>query len=285
MKTGISSLIFTRMKNDVDIFPFLKAASDKGIKYIEYSDTNHPSLDERDEDNIRKVKNISDDYGISIISVHIPPLHDIGALDKCQRETSLQNIKNNLLNASIMGAQYAVLHPPYIEDKAIPDQDSIKKCFLESLPEILEEAKMRHIMVLLENTIGKWCGNIEAIRTMIKKCKDNIGFCLDIGHCLIEKYDPDEILLENADIVKYLHVHDNNGIRDMHLVTGEGIANWDKIFDALLKVHFSGIFMIESVASSSTEDPQKILDKVKNAQDINEKKYPFLYQRTDVKQS
>jgi len=263
MKTGISSLIFTRMKNDVDIVPFLKAASDLGIKYIEYSDTNYPSLNECDDTKLRKVKDIAEDHGINIISVHIPPSHDMGSLDKYQRINALQNIKRNILNASAMGAEYAVLHLPYIEDKAVSGHDTIKNCFLESLSEMLAEAKMRQIMVLLENTIGTWCGNIDTIGNIVRNSGQNIGLCLDIGHCLIEKYDPANAISENIDILKYMHVHDNNGSRDLHLLPGEGIAPWEKILDVLRKIRYDGIFMFESVASSSSEDPHEILNKIK----------------------
>ena len=275
-------MIFTQMRNGVDIVPFLKAASAKDFKYIEYSDTNYPSLNERDEDKVRKVKEIAEDCGINIISVHIPPDHDIGSLDKHLREEALQNVKINLANASILGAQYAVLHLSYIEDKVDHDRESIKKYFLESLTELLEEAKRLQITILIENTMGTWCGDIDTIKNIVRRYGNNIGFCLDIGHSLIEKYDPAEVISENIDILKYLHVHDNKGKHDSHLVPGEGLAPWSRIFAALLKTRYSGIFMFESVASLSSRDSSEILSKVKNVLDLDEEKYPGLFNAVEL---
>jgi sugar phosphate isomerase/epimerase len=277
MKIGISSLIFTQMKRDVDIAPFLKAASDKGFRYIEYSDNNSPSLNEAKSGKFKNVKSIAEDYGIKIISVHIPPENDIPELNNNLRANALQNAKLNLFNAAELGAQYAVLHLPFVGDKSEQELEVIQKTFYESLPELLEEAQKLQITILLENTIGPWCGNIEIVNNIIRSYGNSIGFCLDIGHSIIEKYNPINAILENADTLKYLHVHDNKGKKDLHLIPGEGIASWERIFDALLDSRFDGIFMFECIATLALDKPPETLEMVKNYLGANIEKRPELF--------
>lgn len=71
------------------------------------------------------------------------------------------------------------------------------------------------------------------------------GFCLDVGHALIQR-GPGGLqeyhhLLESRLI--HLHLHDNRGCRDEHLPCGAGIVDWAWVRGALRK--FSGTVALE----------------------------------------
>ncbi|MBU0715084.1 MAG: sugar phosphate isomerase/epimerase [Verrucomicrobia bacterium] len=268
MRIGISSLIFTKMKNGVDIYTFFPEIKKAGFDCIEYSDTNSPSLDEIDQNKLNNVRKTAQDYGIEIISVHIPPCQylneDIGAIDHNIRKNAVNNVKINLTNANILGAEYVILHPGGVGENLENTKilTMVKECFNDSLLELAEAARDLQIQILIENTMGIWGGDIEEIKRIIKTTGNNCGFCLDVGHCWLEDRDPVKIISESSAILKYLHIHDNNTDKDAHLVPGEGTIPWAAVLKALDDINYSGIFMFECVFSQRCSNFEAILDHV-----------------------
>lgn len=50
----------------------------------------------------------------------------------------------------------------------------------------------------------------------------------------------------SAKYLRVLHVHDNNGQSDQHLVPFCGTANWKSFTDALREIRFPGVLSLES---------------------------------------
>lgn len=65
-----------------------------------------------------------------------------------------------------------------------------------------------------------------------------LRMCFDVGHAHITG-DVVEALHECADVVSYLHIHDNNGFEDAHWMPGDGTVPWAQLGGALreLKLH------------------------------------------------
>lgn len=70
------------------------------------------------------------------------------------------------------------------------------------------------------------------------------GFNLDVGHALIGCM-PDDYLRPLSPYLGYLHLHDNDGITDLHMVPGAGKADWVELFAWLDRIDFAGILMYE----------------------------------------
>ena len=89
------------------------------------------------------------------------------------------------------------------------------------------------------------CYEYDSIKTEYK------AFCLDSGHtnvavgggCLSV---PDYIRYF-GDRIKMLHLHDNDGVNDQHLIPGFGYINWPAVFDALEEVGYDGYYNYELV--------------------------------------
>jgi sugar phosphate isomerase/epimerase len=69
-----------------------------------------------------------------------------------------------------------------------------------------------------------------------------MGICFDIGHANVVG-DIDNFL-ENIKRFLNVHIHDNNGHRDEHLVLGEGSIDIPNFVDLLVK-QYSGSVIIE----------------------------------------
>lgn len=71
------------------------------------------------------------------------------------------------------------------------------------------------------------------------------GFCLDLGHALVELGPRGPLLYWEAlgDRLLHLHLHDNHGHRDDHLPVGAGTVPWEKLIPRLKG--FSGTAALE----------------------------------------
>lgn len=77
--------------------------------------------------------------------------------------------------------------------------------------------------------------------------------CVDTGHTHeAEAFwvpSPERIIKIFGKNVSVLHLHDNDGISDDHLLPGLGNINWPAVFDALDEVEYKGVFNFELLLS------------------------------------
>ena len=92
-------------------------------------------------------------------------------------------------------------------------------------------------MSILENRVG------DSLNTKYK------AFCLDSGHTHVAAgggyLSVPEFIEYFGDRIKMLHLHDNNGFTDQHLIPGQGTIEWPKVFDALDKIGYDGYYNFE----------------------------------------
>jgi sugar phosphate isomerase/epimerase len=83
----------------------------------------------------------------------------------------------------------------------------------------------------------------------------DVGICLDFGHAHLEGDLVDAIEVASGHLAA-IHVHDNRGRADDHLVPFEGTIDWPAALTAVQKVGYDGALMFEIAArgSSSTKD-------------------------------
>lgn len=69
--------------------------------------------------------------------------------------------------------------------------------------------------------------------------------CLDTGHAVVAKNDPVEMLRVLGRRTKVLHIQDNLGVKDNHLIPTEGTIDWKKVATALGEIGYEGTFNFE----------------------------------------
>jgi len=98
----------------------------------------------------------------------------------------------------------------------------------------------------LEPRVGEMISNTDALlRLMEHVGDDNFGAVLDTAHQHAQK----EILPLSVEKlgrrIMYLHVADNDGKTNEHRALGEGNIDWEGVFTALKKHHFTGYVAID----------------------------------------
>lgn len=72
--------------------------------------------------------------------------------------------------------------------------------------------------------------------------------CLDIGHAEIlgDGVSASQLILALGDRLQALHVHDNDRVRDLHVMPYLGQIDWESVYDALKRIGYRGELTFES---------------------------------------
>ena len=78
---------------------------------------------------------------------------------------------------------------------------------------------------------------------------DNFKMCLDTGHAAIFKdTQPHLVIKKHKDIIKAMHVHDNRGKEDEHLLPlHNGVIDWAAFSKAIKESDYNGVFSLEKL--------------------------------------
>ena len=101
----------------------------------------------------------------------------------------------------------------------------------ESLHALSERAREYGITILYE--LGDTaCDSRENIEAILNRNPD-VAFHADIGHLNLHGRDPAEYLEYFKDKIEHVHLHDNNGLADLHLPVGAGHIEWKPVVETL----------------------------------------------------
>lgn len=113
---------------------------------------------------------------------------------------------------------------------------------IQRLQKIVNTAEELGIRIGFENTKIK--GYQEYVLEHIKS--DNVGICLDSGH--LHAHFNDELNFELfKDKIFCVHLHDNDGSKDQHLIPFEGTIDWKWLLDKLKECNYKGPITLELV--------------------------------------
>lgn len=190
-------------------------------------------------------------HGIRVASMHAPLYPDVRSYKK-DRWYSLSSGEESHRAASVAATAAAgrwlggngggtfVVHTHFPADQWVPER---RENFLRSLDELLDTVPA-NVRLAVENTPLP-SGDISVIMDLVGRYPaDRVGVCLDLGHANIAG-DPPAAVRTAAPRLIHLHVSDNLGERDDHLVPGRGTIPWGRTVAALSEVGFDGAFTLE----------------------------------------
>ncbi len=207
--------------------------------------------EENYEKTAKMLKKYADENGIYFNQAHAPfPSYRYGNDEYNSRIYPM--LTRSVKIAGIIGASQIVVHPTAIFTE--PEQMKFNIDFYKKLIPCCKEAGVK---IAIENM---WGWNAELQRIVPNVCSfgrelaryydeldpELFTVCLDIGHTVLIGQEPDEAIREiGGSRLGALHVHDNDGIHDFHIVPYQGILDWDKITKALSDIKYSGDFTYE----------------------------------------
>lgn len=222
-----------------------------------------------------KEKRMAEEAGVKLWQVHGPwrwPPHDETEELRAQRA---ELMKVSMDATAAIGCRYWVIHPmmPFGDYGARPDLDveefyRINTDFFERI--ILPYAEERNLIVCFENMpmVGMHISSPERTLAFIRKInRPSFQFCLDTGHAIILKTSPADAVRMAGENLKVLHIHDNMGNRDEHLLPQCGLIDWKDFGAALQEIGFDGVFSLELgwgnfIKNASSETKLKALKAI-----------------------
>lgn len=263
MEIGISTYLYVD-----DIFRGLESLKAIGYKFIEINTRclPHPFLGKRED--VARIARLVDSLGLEVSSIHIGNNPgDIGSSNPELKQEAIEWIKRSLDPCQVFKPQYVgIHHGGHTEDLSDPVIfESAKERITESLAELADFSRERGIKLAVENG-GVF--DAKTLKQVIRSLPEpDVGILVDTGHAWKLKLgrDPAQEIREAGGRLFILHIHDNHGEKDEHLVPGEGTINWRDVLKALGEVGYQGVFMMECVHSKTTQDKDTIALLAKHA--------------------
>jgi L-ribulose-5-phosphate 3-epimerase len=201
---------------------------------------------------------IAERFGIKFSQAHTPmgPTLDQGLKGK----EFLELTKRSLIGASRLGIKWSVIH---IEDIPGPFSKEHIKLILKSnltfFKKLYPVMEKYDIGILVENAPDKhaakpnyrrFCSTVEEMLETVHTFNHPlVGTCWDTGHANMQRLDQYESILALGKSLKAIHVHDNDGEVDQHLLPFQGNMKWRPFIRALADVEYKGDFTFEANTS------------------------------------
>lgn len=190
------------------------------------------------------LRNQIDLRGLAVDWVHapfrIPVIYDSS---KEIYHVSMGALKHTIDLASELGAATIIVHamnqdfPPEIATAPYIDQ------LIESYEVLVSFARERGVEVAVENIDEPY--SFPIIEALFRDL-GGLRFCFDTGHA--QKYRVwDKYIPAFIGKISALHIHDNHGEEDEHLIPGEGTIDFADFLNRLVSAGYSGYLGVECV--------------------------------------
>ena len=255
MKVGLPTTLFQKDTVENAIKKILKLHPDC-IEIV--FDIPHFPPDKRRKTEFKKIRKILADSGVEC-SVHSCFYElNLGSFYPQNRKFALNQAKKCIEFASLIEAKLVTIHPGYFpirHDKKLWEE--ARKRFVEDLKQCLNFACKMGVILSLENIQSKYFFfyRLEDGLDLVKMV-DGLKVTFDVGHAYIceceaktrfpEKRIAKIVSGKLGKYISHVHLHDNFGVKDNHLVPGDGKINFKPIIDALKRINFSGQIIVEA---------------------------------------
>lgn len=214
----------------IDLINSIKEAGFEHV-FVEWYNKDWEISQQQQLDYVRKL-------GLNVIFAHLgyQKINNIW-LEGEAGEGFVERYKNDLKLCRENGIDLVCMHLTSKSEAPAPNEIGLAR-----FQEIADYAKELGIKIAFENTKIK--GYQEYILKNIKN--DNVGICLDSGH--LHAHFKDELDFDLLkDKIFCVHLHDNHGEKDEHLIPFEGTIDWDWLMDKLISCNYKGPITMELV--------------------------------------
>lgn len=263
MKIGIiSEVIFKHATSIKDACKKLKKIGYDGLDFSIFYEwaTPNPIFSEPREkwvNHFKELRNIIEGEGLKVFQTHGTYRSDFDP-DNMYYFTPMvvDQFAREIEATAILGSKYIVIHPINMavlsKNKELDFERNMSE--FSKLTPILKQFGVKNgveDMFIWDNqcrfntTTG--CSTPDDMIRYIDGHNDRDAYCacLDTGHMLIHRIDPAAAVRKLGDRLELLHVHDNDGITDLHAPIGFGITYWDELIKALKEINYKGVFSLE----------------------------------------
>lgn len=219
----------------------------------------------------RRTREALERNGLVCVQAHAP----IPSLYGCpfdESEIRWLEVVRSMEAAAIMGAEQIVVHATRVPEGVDDFEHTVR--YYKSYEPYCEKFGIR---IAIENigtkderrgcTVARY-GTPESLYRLLSAL-DSPWFviCVDVGHAGYGVGPTPEELIEGLDnqVLRCLHIHDNDCRQDCHGLPYTGNLNWDRITAALKKIGYQGDFSFETITYLRKFDKELTAEALKFA--------------------
>ena len=163
-------------------------------------------------------------------------------------EADSEYVGRSIKATAALGARYLVVHPVWKDRNGniIKSRLRFLQVNADAIKQWLPMAEELGVTLLSENILWGASSDPRIIADLVEKVgSDWFGWCFDVGHAWACGYAPD--VLKDCSVVPVsLHIQDNDGSGDQHLIPGDGTIDWDLFTRTLREVGYLGDCVMEA---------------------------------------
>jgi sugar phosphate isomerase/epimerase len=209
---------------------------------------------------IAKLKKLAKENNLELILHLLPNQYELeeklkekqfnlASKDEEVRKFSVEEVKRTIRIAEELGAKLIILHGGSFSNEGYKDALKISRKSLEELNLLLGTVKIAVENLPARGHLGNEATELPiSARDLIFLVEglESIGICFDIGHANtvgnpIKFYEE----IKGTGKVWDMHIHDNKGDKDDHLVLRKGNIDFEKFIGELKENNYQGYFSLE----------------------------------------
>ena len=196
----------------------------------------------------KTLREYADSVGYTVFQGHLT--FQGGLID----DSCMERLKPEMDMFAAAGVRSAILHVNGGNELSPRERYDRRVCYLRKVAEYVEGTGM---IICIENvhTLPE-CMDSAKLKKLIQDAGGkNLGICLDTGHFHLTRTRGEtaetfrEFILNAGDLLRALHITDNNGTEDSHQMpfsARRGI-DWQEVMQALQDIAYQGIFNLEII--------------------------------------
>ena len=258
LSTSTNLCAFTRGRERMPVSFCIDTLADAGYRVLDMNfcvamNPDSPMRTENWQDYVEEIRRHAERRGIVFRQSHLP-YYDV---DRCRgtekAEEMEELIRRSILGSARLGVRWAVTHPFTVYSCA----DDPARCLQEN-----REYYAPHVALAKENGLGIaletdfdlpeqkiYCSTIGELTELCDAFGDvqAVGICYDFGHAQLQadKRSHREKLREIGTRLKAVHVQDNHGQEDEHLLPFFGSIDWENAMAGLADIGYAGDLTFE----------------------------------------
>lgn len=234
----------------------IEIAKNVGFDAIDYSyymlNENEEILGDSYKEYAQSLRAKLDECGICCSQAHAPfKIRYENKLDVSD-ERYLRLVRS-IESAAILGAENIVVHALDVP-KGVDFEDYNIRYYRGLIPYCEKFGIRVAVENLFHHDRKRKCivGNVgtpEELNRIVEKIDSPwVVACVDIGHASLTGNEPEEFIARmNPNILKCLHVQDNDYLEDRHILPYMGDLNWENIMCSLKEIGYTGDFTFEII--------------------------------------
>jgi sugar phosphate isomerase/epimerase len=238
----------------------LAAVAARGITHLELYTPVASSLFEADEA-VLAVTDVARRHDLVFWSVHAPfgGEVDLSQPDELPRRHSVQCILRALEIAERVDAGMLVIHAGLSTGDEEERGQRLKQA-IRSVNELVKRSSQAGVGLALEylpTNKERICNSSQDCHHLLRYVDGAPGICMDTNHANLGE-PLAQAVTALGDRIATLHISDNDGVEERHLMPGQGTIDWAEFVGLLDDIGYTGALIYE--ASQSSEDITERLD-------------------------